>query len=283
TGEMRQDSRAAIIEANLTRVDLGSLKPDLRGAVTGRVSLRGAGDDLSGSANIAFEDIRSIDAPRGLAVDGTLNAMLVNNTLRLQANASDGNAVRADADVTLPVEASAAPLRLAIARTRPMSGTIAIKGQVQPIWDLLLGGERSLAGQIDANATLAGTLNAPRLTGRMDLAQGAFRDNGSGLRLEGVTLNSRFDDTTALIETFTANDGSGGTVAGDGRIGLRQNSGSSFQLTLTRFRIIDNDIAKARASGPLTVVRGTDGVIQLAGRIEVDEARIEANPPGSTG
>src|SRR5690606_3134709 len=122
-GEMRQDSRAAIIEANLTRVDLGSLKPDLRGAVTGRVSLRGAGDDLAGSANIAFEDIRSIDAPRGLAVDGTLNALLVNNSLRLQASASDGNAVRADADVTLPVEASAAPLRLAIARTRPMSGT----------------------------------------------------------------------------------------------------------------------------------------------------------------
>lgn len=283
TGEMRQDSRAAIIEANLTRVDLGSLKPDLRGAVTGRVSLRGAGDDLSGSANIAFEDIRSIDAPRGLAVDGTLNAMLVNNTLRLQANASDGNAVTAAADVTLPVEASAAPLRLAIARTRPMSGTVNIKGQVQPIWDLLLGGERSLAGQIDANATLAGTLNAPRITGRMDLAQGSFRDNGTGLRLEGMTLNSRFDDTTALIETFSANDGAGGTVAGDGRIGLRQNSGSSFQLALTRFRIIDNDIAKARASGPLTVVRGTDGNIQLAGRIDIDEARIEANPPGSTG
>jgi translocation and assembly module TamB len=283
TGELRQDSRAAIIEANLTSVELGSLAPDLRGRVTGRLSLRGAGDDLSGSANVTLEDIRSIDAPRGLAVDGALNAILVNNTLRIQAQAADEGAVRATADVTLPVEASAAPLRLAIARTRPMSGDIAIDGQIQPIWDLFLGGERSLSGQVAARASLAGTLNEPRINGRLDLQQGAFRDNASGLRLENVVLASRFDDTTALVETFTAGDGSEGTVSGGGRIGLRQGSGSSFELALTRFRIIDNDIAQARASGPLTVVRGEDGNIQLAGRIAIDDARIEANPPGSTG
>jgi len=145
-GELRQDSRAAIIEANLTSVDLGTLIQDMRGRVTGRLSLRGAGDDLSGSANITVDDIRSIDSPRGLAVDGTVNALLVNNTLRIQANAADGDAVRAVADVTLPVEATAAPLRLAIVRTRDMTGEISIQGQIQPIWDLLAGGERSLRG-----------------------------------------------------------------------------------------------------------------------------------------
>lgn len=283
TGDLRQDSRAAIIEANLTSVDLGAVAPDMRGRVTGRLSLRGSGDDLSGSANVTLNDLRSIDAPRGMEVDGTLNAVLVNNTLRLQARAVDEDAVQASADLTLPVEASAAPLRLAIARTRPMEGTVNIQGQVQPIWDLFLGGDRSLSGQMTANATLGGTLAEPRINGRLDLQQGAFRDNGTGLRLAGVTLNSRFDDTTALIETFSANDGAGGQVSGDGRIGLREGSGSSFQLQLRRFRIIDNDIAEARASGPLTVVRGQDGNIRLAGEISVDEARIEANPPGSNG
>ena len=283
TGELRQDSRASIIEANLTSVELGSIAPDVRGRVTGRLSLRGAGDDLSGSANVSLEDLRSIDAPRGLSVDGTLNAILVDNTLRLQARATDENAVQASADLSLPVEASAAPLRLAIARTRPMEGTVDIRGQIQPIWDLFLGGDRSLSGQMTANATLGGTLAEPRINGRLDLQQGAFRDNAVGLRLEGVTLNSRFDDTTALIETFSANDGSGGQVSGEGRIGLRQGSGSSFQLLLRRFRIIDNDIAEARASGPLTVIRGEDGNIRLAGQIDIDEARIEANPPGSNG
>ncbi|GAA0654364.1 translocation/assembly module TamB domain-containing protein [Brevundimonas lenta] len=283
TGEYRQDSRAAVIEANLTSVELGSLAPDVRGRVTGNLSLRGAGDDLSGSANVKLEDLRSIDAPRGLEVDGTVTATLANNTLHLQAEATDETALQARADITLPVEASAAPLRLAIARTRAMEGDVAITGQIQPIWDLLLGGERSLAGEVDVRASLAGTLNEPRINGRFDLKEGAFRDNATGLRLQDMTLASRFDDTTALIETFAATDGHGGSVAGNGRIGLRQGSGSSFQLALTRFRIIDNDLAVARASGPLTVVRAEDGNIQLAGRIDIDDARISANPPGSNG
>ncbi|NJC41862.1 translocation and assembly module TamB [Brevundimonas alba] len=283
TGELRQDSRAAVIEANLTSVELGSLAPDLRGRATGRLSLRGSGADLSGSANLALEDVRSIDAPSNLAIDGTLNAVLVDSTLRVQARVVDEGAVQASADVTLPVEASAAPLRLAVVRTRPMSGEIDIQGQVQPVWDLFLGGERSLSGQINARATLAGTIAAPRINGRLDLRQGGFRDNATGLRLADVTLASRFDDTTALVESFSATDGSGGTVSGDGRIGLREGSGSSVELALSRFRIIDNDLAEARASGPLSVVRAADGKIQLTGRIDIDEARIEANPPGSNG
>jgi len=282
-GELRQDSNAAIFQADLTSVELGSLAPDMRGRVTGRVALRGTGDDLSGSANVTLQDVRSIDAPRGLAIDGTLNALLVDNSLSIKADVRDEGAVTALVDMTLPVVATAAPLRLAVARTRPMAGTVSIQGQIQPIWDLFLGGERSLAGQINANATLGGSLNEPRLNGRLDLTEGTFRDTTTGVRLANVTLASRFDDTTALVQTFTANDGAGGTVTGDGRIGLRQGSASSFQLALTRFRIIDNDIARARATGPLTVVRAVDGKIQLSGQMDIDEARIEANVPGSNG
>ena len=282
-GELRQDSDAAVLQADLTSVELGSIAPDLRGRVTGRVSLRGIDDDLSGSASVRLADLRSIDAPRGLSVDGALNATLVNKTLRLQANASGADTATATADVTLPVEASAAPLRLAIARTRPMSGEVEIDGQIQPIWDLFFGGERSLAGQVDASARLGGTLAAPLINGQLSLAQGRFRDNGSGLALNDMTLAARFDDATALIQTFTATDGSGGAVSGDGRIGLREGSGSNFELALTRFRIIDNDIAEARASGPLTVVRAADGNVTLSGEINLDDARIEANPPGSSG
>jgi translocation and assembly module TamB len=69
-GEVRQDSDAAVVQADLTSVDLGSIAPDLRGSVTGRLSLRGAGDDLSGSANVRLTGLRSTDAPRGLTVDG---------------------------------------------------------------------------------------------------------------------------------------------------------------------------------------------------------------------
>ena len=283
TADLRQDADTSVIQADLTSVDLGSVSPDLRGRVTGRLALRGAGDDLSGSANLTLQDLRSIDAPRGLSVDGRVDATLVGDSLTIRANAVDEGAVQASANVVLPVETSAAPLRLAIARTREMSGQVSITGQIQPIWDLFLGGERSLAGQVNGQATLAGTLNAPRIRGRFDLAQGSYRENAIGLLLDDLTLRTSFDDTTAVIETFSANDGAGGQVSGQGRVGLREGSGSNAQLTLGRFRVIDNDIAEARASGPITIVRGQDGNIQLSGRIDVDEARIEPEVPGETG
>ena len=283
TGELRQDKAGSAIQADMTNVEMGSLAPDLRGQITGRVSLQGSGDRLNGSANVDLKQLRSIDAPRGLAVDGALNADLTDNILRIRAQANDGTAVQASADVSLPVEASAAPLRLAIARTRDMSGQVAITGQIQPIWDLFLGGAQSLSGQVNARATLAGTLNEPRLNGRMDLTQGAFRDSATGLRLEAVTLASRFDDSQAVIERFEAADGVKGTVSGNGNLGLRQGSGSTLRLELTRFRVIDNDIAEARANGVLTAVRGADGNIQLSGDLNIDEANISPNLPGSNG
>lgn len=283
TGELKQDKQGSVIQADLTNVEIGSLAPDLRGQVTGRVSLQGQGETLRGSANVDLRQLRSIDAPRGLAVDGALSAELSDNVLRLRAQAQDGAAVQATADVSLPVEASAAPLRLAIARTRDMSGQIAIQGQIQPIWDLFLGGAQSLSGQVNGRATLAGTLNAPRLNGRLDLSQGAFRDSVTGLRLEAVTLAGRFDDSRAVIERFEATDGLKGMVTGGGDIGLRQGSGSTLRLELTRFRIIDNDIAEARANGQLTAVRGADGNIQLSGDLDIDDGQISPNLPGSNG
>lgn len=284
TGEFRQDSEAANIQANLQGVEVGAIAPDLRGRVTGEVSLRGSGDNLGGAANITLAGLRSVDGPDDVAIDGSVNARLAGDVLTIQAQAVDEGAVRATANVTLPVETSAAPLRLAVARTRAMSGDVAIQGQIQPLWDVFFGGERTLAGRVDANATLGGTLNAPRVNGAVTVANGGFRDSATGLRLEQLQLSARFDDTTAVLESLTATDGGPGTVTGSGRIGLRQGSASNLQLDLARFRIIDNELADARGSGQITAVRAADGAIRLDGQLRVDEAEISTNNlPGSNG
>ncbi|MDI1364161.1 MAG: hypothetical protein PSX79_04740, partial [bacterium] len=77
-----------------------------------------------------------------------------------------------EARLTLPAVASAKPLHLAIDRTRPMKGTFRAQGEIKPLWDLLLGPERSLSGKIDAEGALAGTLADPRIVGRASLDSG---------------------------------------------------------------------------------------------------------------
>ena len=106
-GELRQGDGTVVAQADLTSVELGSLLEDLRGRVTGRVSLRGSGDDLSGSANVSLAGVRSIDAPSNMTIDGTLDATLVNDRLNLKLAAEGEGSVDARIDVTLPVVTSA--------------------------------------------------------------------------------------------------------------------------------------------------------------------------------
>lgn len=279
----RQDARALDASATMTDVRLDALSPALDGRVSGAARLSGRGATLTGSLDARLEDARAADAPRGLSVDGTVRAQLSDERLALNASVFDDGGVRADTTLDLPVTASAAPLRLAVRREAPMSGRFAAQGEIQPIWDLLVGGDRRLSGRIDAAGTIAGSLNAPRLNGRAALASGRFDDAATGLTLREVGLNLTFDDQWAEIARFSATDGSGGTAAGSGRINLRLNGGSNARVDLTRFQILDNDLATARASGPITVRRSADGTIALVGRLRVDRAEIAPNPPTPSG
>ena len=280
TGDLRHDRVGALIQASLTGVDLRSIAPDLAGRVTAEVNLRGTRDDLEGTVNARLENARSRDAGSDMDIDALIQARLVDDQLLVEAEAADAAGVRSQATLSLPVTASAAPLQLAVNRTEPMSGEITLQGQIRSIWDLVLGGERSLAGVVDGQATLAGSINDPRVDGYLNIDRGRFEDSGTGVILHDLTLRTQFDTDTARILTFTATDGRGGEagqVTGEGVLGLRTGSASNLTLQLTDFRVIQTDLATARASGPIRVERSADGAISLVGALNVSEAVISAD------
>lgn len=285
-GSARQTSAGFESRADLTGVDLGAIGEDLGGKINGVFILAGRGENLTGSLDATLEDARSTDGPRNLAIDGTIKAVLTNERLRLTATAYDAASLRAETTLDLPVETSAAPLRLAINRTQPMSGDFSIKGEVKPIWDLLLGGDRSLGGKVDAEGTLAGTLKDPLIRGSGSITEGRFDDVGSGLALRALTAYVVFDRQAAIISNFSANDGRAdepGTVTGEGRIEFRSGGASSFTLALKGFEVVDNDQATARASGPVTLERAANGQLRVTGDLTVTRTEIAPNPPTPSG
>ncbi len=285
-GELRHDRTAALIQATLSGVDLRSIAPDLAGRVTGEVNLRGTRDDLEGTVTARLENARSRDAGADMDIDALIEARLIDDRLLVDASASDAAGVQSQASLSLPVTASAAPLHLAVNRAEPMSGEVTLQGQIRSIWDLLLGGERSLSGMVDGHATLAGTLNEPRVEGYLNIAQGRFEDGGVGLVLNDLAMQTRFDTDTARILSFAATDGRGGDagrVTGSGVLGLTTGSASNFTLQLQDFRVIQTDLANARASGPIRVERSAAGAISLSGDLDVTHAVISADDlPNST-
>jgi translocation and assembly module TamB len=271
-------------KADLTGVDLGALGEDFTGRVDAALTLTGRDGHLGGALNAKLAGVRPREGPKKLAIDGSLKAVLAGEHMRVDADVFDrGGSVKANASLDLPVVASSAPLHLAVARDRAMSGRYAVSGEVAPVWDLFLGGDRSLAGQVQSQGVLSGTINQPLIQGAASVRNGRFEDAASGLVLKAVTLDADFTREAAQVRQFAATDGKGGKVSGEGRVELNKGGASSFTLNLTSFQLIDNDIATAKASGGLKVTRDSQGQLKLAGALTVDRADIQPKLPTSAG
>jgi translocation and assembly module TamB len=151
--------------------------------------------------------------------------------------------------------------------------------------DLLVarGGADSLSGQVNAQMTLAGTLSDPRAVGQVSLDGGRFQDEDTGLRLDNVMLRANLADNAVDVTRFTAVDAARGQMGGSGRASLQRDGVSSFRADLSNFRIIDTDLARATASGQMTVGRAANGKVKLTGALTIDRAQISPNPPVATG
>ncbi len=270
-------------QATLDGVEISTFSPDFAGRADARLVLQGQGNRLTGTLNAVLDNARSLDAPTELAVDGRVQAVLTDGRLRVTANAVNAAGLRAQADVDLPAEASAQPLRLAVNRTQPIRGSFAANGELRSLWDLFFGAERTLSGQLTASGTIGGTLRSPRATGTANVSNGRFRDAATGLELRDFELRSDLADRAVVVRSVTAQDGGRGRLSGSGRIGLAKGEPSTFSLDLTRFSILDSELGEATASGTVNVARNAKGENAISGRLRVDEAEIAANPPNAAG
>ncbi|MBA4011551.1 MAG: autotransporter [Phenylobacterium sp.] len=274
---------AAEIRAQVQQLGLGLINSDLTGRADGTLVLTGQGGRLGGTLEAKLDDARGRGSPREQGLDGVLKAKLSEDTLELDAAVTNEHGLRANAQVVLPAETSASPFRIAIARTRPMRGTFLADGEIKPLWDLLVGGERELAGHVQMQGTLSGTLADPRAVGQAEVDKGRFSDGATGLVLTDVTLRASLADNAVNIVQATGADGHGGSLAGSGRLSLLRNGASTFKLDLKNFRLIDNDLATASASGQATLDRAADGKVRLAGDLTIDRADVAAKLTGSSG
>lgn len=273
----------ADIDARVAQMGLNLFNADVDGRVDATLSLQGRGERLTGTLDARLSDARGRGTPAELGMDGVLKASLADQSLTVDLTAGNAQGLRANASVVLPTEASARPFRVAIARQRPMRGRFFAEGEVRPLWEVAIGGERALSGFVRTEGTLAGTLAAPRAQGQVSVEHGRFDDGGTGLSLREVALKAVFDESAVNVTEARGVDGRGGQVSGQGRVSLLRDGLSSFRLDLRQFRLIDNEIATASATGQATINRAADGKVRLTGDLTIDRADVAAEPPIPSG
>lgn len=278
----RLTDQAADIHAQLAGVGLNMLDEDLAGKVDATLTLQGQGAHLEGGLEAKLNGARGRGAPAASGVDSVVHGRLAGSALALDATATNGQGLKASASVVLPTETTAAPFRLAIAREQPMSGKFFASGEVRPLWDLLIGGERSLSGRVETQGTLGGTLADPQAVGQIAVAGGRFDDGATGLSLRNLAIQANFARSAVDVTQASGVDGHDGSVSGSGRISLERQGVSSFRLDLHGFRLIDNEQGEASASGQATINRDADGKVKLSGALTIDKATIAPRLPGGT-
>ena len=271
-------------KAALSDVGLGLLDQDFAGRFDANLTLAGEGPHLNGALEAKLTGAGERGAGANTqGIDGVVTASLSGAAMTVDAQLGNGQGLVSHAHLVLPAEASAAPFHIALIRNQPMHGDFAAEGEIKPLWTLFMGGERSLSGNVHVTGALAGTIADPQARGEASISNGAFSDAATGLKLTNVSLSARLDQAAIDVASVTGQDGAGGSVTGQGRISLERSGVSSFRLDLSRFRLIDNDIATASASGQATISRAADGSVKLTGALTIDRADIAANPPTPSG
>ncbi|THD58461.1 MAG: translocation/assembly module TamB [Phenylobacterium sp.] len=271
------------VRAQVSGLTLGLLDEDLAGRTDATLTLQGRGPRLDGTLEAKLAGARGRGTAAASGIDGVVHGKLTDGALALDMTAQNAQGLNASGNVVLPTEASAAPFRIAIASDRQIHGRFAAQGEVRPLWDLLVGGERSLAGKVVAEGSLGGTLSAPNAAGRVTVADGRFDDGVTGLSLRNVALTADFARDAVTVTQMTGVDGRGGSVAGTGTISLAREGASSLRLDLKGFRLIDNDLATASATGQATIDRAANGKVRLSGTLRIDRADVAARLPTPSG
>ncbi|HQT53971.1 MAG TPA: translocation/assembly module TamB domain-containing protein, partial [Phenylobacterium sp.] len=284
-GEIDLDGRlagdTAQVRAHLRQLGLGLFNEDLTGKVDAELNLAGKGARLDGTLAARLEDARAKGSDVSQGLDGVLKARLADSSMVIDADLSNTGGLKATANLVLPAEASSAPFRVALNRQKPIQGRVFADGEVKPLWDLLVGGERELAGRVRLEGTLGGTLADIKTRGEASVDDGRFSDGATGLVLREVIVRATLTDNVINVSRATGADGHGGSATGSGRIS--QDGVSTFKLNLTAFRLIDNDQATASASGQVTLDRDVAGKVRLAGKLLVERADISARTPTPSG
>lgn len=274
---------AADVRAKVVGMGLNLFNPDLDGRIDATLVAQGQGERLTGTLDAALADARGRGAPANQGIDGTFKARLADSTVTLDVATLNEQGLRANANFVLPAEASAKPFRVAIARQRPMRGRFFAEGEVRPLWELIIGGERALAGFVRTEGTVSGTLADPRASGQVSVERGRFDDGGTGLSLREVTLKAAFTEDAINVTQAQGVDGHGGQLSGRGQVSLLREGASTFRLDLKGFRLIDNETATASATGQATINRAADGKVRLTGDLSIDRADVAADPPIPSG
>lgn len=261
-----------------TGIDLSPVLA-LYDAGTNRAHLEGHGDlrvfgaDPSGTIHlVAASDMPGLDTSLLLTVDGTL----AGDGLSVSLESDYGGRLTLQGDALVPVVAEAGKL-VTPDRTAPLKGQATLKGDLAVLRTAALAFGHDVSGNIDAQASLGGTLGSPLYAAKAHISDGTYELGSLGFQLSGIALDAVYDGKILTVDGKSGAPG-GGSFALNGELaGERTHLTADFKSLM----LYNRDGDHARGTGSL-VLADSKAARSLKGKVFLDQARFSLeNLPSS--
>jgi translocation and assembly module TamB len=274
---------AAIGKLQLQDVNLRGLSrlariTPINGLVTGVANFNNGVGPATGDLRLTIANAN----PVGVTADPatvSLTADLANGRLESRATGS-GQGFSLDANASIAVREGDG-FAMLVDDNAPMSAAVDLHGRAEQLWALFGPENQSLRGKLDAQLRASGTLAQPALQGSVDVAEAAYEHGETGLALRDISGRGVFDQNSARISDVKANDGHGGTLAGEGQVTWNGALQGGIKFRTNNLRVLGRDDRLAVVSGDGAVEVG-DQATAITGAFVVQQARVSVEQPASS-
>ncbi|MCP1335574.1 translocation/assembly module TamB domain-containing protein [Futiania mangrovi] len=257
-GQLSAGARAIAADLALEGVPLrlvraASGRTGLAGTLSGRVDVRTGGRDAGGTVRLATDGLSAGGAGDG-GLDLALEADWDGRMLGAGLTARAGEAAPVRGRLSLPlVPGRRGPVPVVVPKGAEIDGALDWQGDVAPLWALAPLPDHILEGQGVIDLKVAGSIETPRVSGQVRLADGVYENLVSGTYLADLRLETDLAGTDAVSWRLTGTDGAKGRVEGEGRLTL----GGEEVFTLDTGLRFDNAL----------LVRRDEAVAQMTGEV----------------
>lgn len=258
-----------------------------RGKTNGKFTITGTSASPVARLSVILSGLGSTSEkiklpPFQLQTESELKEGFLTSTATLSA----GSEKQAEARVRFPVAFSLSPYRLRI----PPEG--ALNGQVNAAIDAKLLNAmfapdvtQRVAGKLEANCQLKGTLAHPELQGGARIVNASYEHDLFGVVLQNINAELKASGKLVTLVNASLTDGDKGRASASGSINIASlSSPININLLLNKFYLLHRDSLNMRAQGNASITGSLQAPV-LGGNIAIDRANIiipDRIPPSIT-
>jgi len=301
----RVDTVLVSFAVRLEALSLGPLhligSPGLDGKISGKIRIEGRPDRPEVTVALRSAGIRLLEpAFRDLPpADVSLEADLKDGVLEASVAVKEITQRVIEGELQCPVEFTLLPLSLSVPREGNLQGRILATGDLSRIMSFFPAAYQTFGGLVSVDLTLSGKIEAPELSGSVQVEDGVYENARTGTILRRIEIHAAASGQRLTISQARATDGDGGVITADGWIDIvpTQRFPLLIHVQLKKATLVRQDWATAQMDGQLGLwgslvdlalkggltVEPADIRIPERATVHIEELEvIEVNKPGET-